>query len=278
LINAALTEGVIYNASGVSTLSIEKDNTCTGVRTGDGQELKADNVILCTGAWTPKLLLDTAPKWKQLHVGDRMIVAGAVQCTASYPPDQMYKLRSVPVVFNGCDHTEGESIPPTPGKMLKFNYEKSFTNNEHHAKSGQTLSVPPERHDQSTWSQAVPQGLKDEISTVVKHIYGDWIEGLKIEDYRMCWDAITPNQDFIIDKHPHCENLFVASGGSFHSWKFMPTLGKYVVQMLQGKLDGEKARRWAWNRPKDGGAIPEYLPRRDLKEIEGYNQIAVHWK
>jgi len=83
--------------------------TCTGVQTENGTELKADNVILCTGAWTPKLLLDTAPDRVDLHVGDRMIAAGAIQCPASYPPDQMYKLHSVPVMFNGCDDTEGWS-------------------------------------------------------------------------------------------------------------------------------------------------------------------------
>src|SRR6266487_6399292 len=67
-------------------------------------------------------------------------------------------------------------------------------------------------------------------------------------------DAVTPNQDFIISPHPHCKNLYLATGGSFHSWKFMPTIGKYVVQMLDGTLDEEKVRRWAWDRENNGAA------------------------
>lgn len=110
VISAAVKEGVICNSSGVSTLCIDESGTCTGVRTEDGTELKADHVILCTGAWTPKLLLDTAPHNKALHIGDRMVAAAAIQCTASYPPDQTYKFRSMPVMFNGCDHTEGFSL------------------------------------------------------------------------------------------------------------------------------------------------------------------------
>ncbi|KUJ07463.1 sarcosine oxidase [Mollisia scopiformis] len=279
VISAAVKEGVIYNSSGVSTLCIDESAICTGVRTEDGAELKANRVILCTGAWTPKLLLDTAPHNKALHIGDRMVAAGAIQCTASYPPDQMYKFKSMPVMFNGCDHTEGECIPPTPQKMLKFNYEVSFTNKEFHDGSGQTISVPPARLDQSTWSQAVPQGLKkDEIHTVVDHVFGKWIDGIKIEDYRICWDAVTPNQDFIIDRHPNCKNLYFAGAGSFHSWKFLPTLGKYVLDMLQGTLDAEKASRWAWDRPNQGSALPAYVPRRDLKEIPGYEDVAKHFK
>lgn len=70
---------------------------------------------------------------------------------------------------------------------MKFNYQVSFTNNEFHAPSGQTISMPPLSESGSAWTQDVPEGLKDEIQTVVKHTYGDWIEGLEIENYRICW-------------------------------------------------------------------------------------------
>jgi len=93
----------------------------------------------------------------------------------------------------------------------------------------------------------------------------------------MCWDAVTPNQDWIIDRHPHCKNLYFAGAGSFHSWKFLPTLGMYVVQMLQGTLDQEMAARWAWDRPSEGGALPAYVPHRDLKDIPGYGEVAKHF-
>lgn len=33
----------------------------------------------------------------------------------------------------------------------------------------------------------MPQGLKDEVDRVVRHTYGNWIEGLTIEAYRTCW-------------------------------------------------------------------------------------------
>lgn len=50
----------------------------------------------------------------------------------------------------------------------------------------------------------------------------------------------------------------------------MPILGRCVVQMLLGELDSVKESRWAWDRDDAGGALPEYLPSRDLKEIQGY--------
>lgn len=78
---------------------------------------------------------------------------------------------------------------------------------------------------------------------------------------------MTPNQDFIITSHPHCANLFVATGGSFHGWKFLPTIGQYVVELLDGVLDPALVKRWAWDRENKGSAHGDLLPILDLKDI-----------
>jgi sarcosine oxidase / L-pipecolate oxidase len=82
-------------------------------------------------------------------------------------------------------------------------------------------------------------------------------------------DAITPNQDWIIDAHATCDHLYIAAGGSFHAFKFLPILGREIVAMLDGRLDKTKAQRWAWNRLKEGeeGACDSYWPKRDLKDM-----------
>ena len=80
-------------------------------------------------------------------------------------------------------------------------------------------------------------------------------------------DAVSPNQDFVIDYHPHCNNLIIAGAGSFHSWKFLPTIGKYVVQRIMGTLDESLARKWAWDRENVGAACEMYIPTRDVKNI-----------
>lgn len=42
--------------------------------------------------------------------------------------------------------------------------------------------------------------------------------------------------------------------------------------MLQGTLDPELARTWAWNRPQaEFNSCDDYVPRRDLKDVEGYD-------
>lgn len=61
-------------------------------------------------------------------------------------------------------------------------------------------------------------------------------------------DALTPSQDFIISPHSACDDLYIATCGSFHGYKFLPVLGKYVVEMLDGLLDPALQKKWAWDR------------------------------
>jgi sarcosine oxidase/L-pipecolate oxidase len=82
-----------------------------------------------------------------------------------------------------------------------------------------------------------------------------------------CRDTITPNQDFVVCPHPHCRNLFIATGGSFHAWKFLPIIGKYVVQMLDGSLDPDISSKWAWDRIDKGAAHEHLAPHREMRDV-----------
>ncbi|KAI0877796.1 sarcosine oxidase [Hypoxylon argillaceum] len=270
VIEAAIDYGVEFKVAPVAKLSINSSKNCVGVFLEDSTELQADKVIVAMGAWTPTFLAESAIDCESLLAGDRMIAAGAIQCCATVPPEHSDLFKNSPVMVNLMDHTIGECIPPTEDGKIKFNYEVSFTNNLLHQPSGKVISVPPSRPSRSTWGQDVPQGLKDEIHTVMRHIYGHRVKLLKIDGYRM--DCVTPNQDWIIARHPQVNSLYFATGGSFHSWKFMPTIGRYAVQMVKGELSDELSSRWAWDRPTDGGALPEHLPKRDLKDIAGYSE------
>jgi glycine/D-amino acid oxidase-like deaminating enzyme len=78
---------------------------------------------------------------------------------------------------------------------------------------------------------------------------------------------VTPSEDFIISPHTACEGLFVATCGSFHGFKFLPVLGKYVVKMLSGALDLELQKRWAWDRELPATTIYTKLSRVEFKTL-----------
>lgn len=81
-------------------------------------------------------------------------------------------------------------------------------------------------------------------------------------------DASTPTHDFLITPHPHSRGLYVATGGSFHGWKFLPVIGDYVADMMQGKLEPDFADRWAWDKKGGDGhsANPTYQIVGDLQD------------
>lgn len=80
-------------------------------------------------------------------------------------------------------------------------------------------------------------------------------------------DAVTPTQDFIITAHPRCGNLFIATAGSFHGWKFLPIIGGYVVDLLDGKLGPDLIKRWAWDRDIKEPVHEVWFPEREMRDV-----------
>lgn len=274
--HAAIEAGVRFMQATVTSLLFDEAGNCEGVTTETGDNVEGDFILLCSGARTARLLADSAPHRDDMQVKNRMTAAGATSCIVKCDPEHQHLYQGAPVHILAKHHTNGENVPMDKSGRLKFNLEVSYTNNEYHEASGQTISVPPIPVSQSTWSHDVPSKLKELVTRVVHHIYGKDAPGLRIELFRMCWDAVTPDQDWIISPHPSCKRLYIAAGGSFHSWKFLPVLGKYITQMLHGELAEEYGRKWAWDRPKGGSACEMYTPQFDLKDIPGYEDLKGH--
>jgi monomeric sarcosine oxidase len=51
---------------------------------------------------------------------------------------------------------------------------------------------------------------------------------------RVCQYENTPNGDFLIDRHPHFDNVWLVGGGSGHGFKHGPAVAEYVQSMLSG--------------------------------------------
>lgn len=74
-------------------------------------------------------------------------------------------------------------------------------------------------------------------------------------------------------QHPKVKGLYLATGGSAHGFKFLPIIGKYVVDMLESKLDPMFADKWAWRPGRQHvkrGPDPHPNPERELSEFEDF--------
>jgi len=57
----------------------------------------------------------------------------------------------------------------------------------------------------------------------------------EVTDARVCLYTNTPDEDFIIDRHPGFPNVWVVSPCSGHGFKFAPALGEAVADLVGGK-------------------------------------------
>ncbi|KAF6785030.1 sarcosine oxidase [Colletotrichum sojae] len=263
-IEEAVRLGVKYVQAEIVKLDFDEEGATTGVVTASGEHITASTVILSTGAYTAQLLLDSAPDRPELHAGDRFVAAAV---TEGFVPVSDANLYDGPVGISGVPPERGATnggVPHSKDKTLKFWGQTIYRNTQPHP-SGTHVSRPPQEPDYAQFD--VPASLREDVDLAGKSMYGKLSEDFKVEKYRICWEAVSPSEDFVISPHSGSKNLYVATIGSFHGWKFLPVLGKYVVQMLQGKLDEHLARKWAWDKPLPAPTHSAW-PRKELSDLK----------
>ncbi|KAI0378918.1 sarcosine oxidase [Hypomontagnella monticulosa] len=275
VIQAAVDAGVRYEAETAYKLMWGDRDTCVGAVTLEGHTFEADHTILCAGAYTPWLLAESAPLRPELHAGERILAAAVLMCLFKVPEGKtgLDRFKDHPVTVHPFGDFPGECIPPgSPDgpDLAKCTHEFPYIRKVYHEASKQEISVPPlSQTERMTWTRDLPDSLTANSAGVRDMFFGDSVQGMTPELYRLCWDAATPDEDWIISPHSAWKNLYIAGGGSFHAFKFLPIIGKYVVQMIHGELPEEHARRWAWDRKMVPITTP-YTPRGDLREMVGY--------
>uniref|UniRef100_A0A8C5WSD2 L-amino-acid oxidase n=1 Tax=Laticauda laticaudata TaxID=8630 RepID=A0A8C5WSD2_LATLA len=90
---------------------------------------------------------------------------------------------------------------------------------------------PDKPHQQDGVSPPVPdlQRLQDFVTK--------YLPGLDPEPavQEWCLYTNTPDRDFILDRHPHFENIVIGAGFSGHGFKFAPVVGKILCELSLGE-------------------------------------------
>jgi sarcosine oxidase/L-pipecolate oxidase len=216
----ALELGIKRVTGEVQELLLHADQSrLAGVKLRNGQILKADKIVLAAGAWTSALL---SPIEDALEMGahdriERQITAvGRLSAyyTLNETDTQNMIDSKLPVIVIGG---EIDIIPPSqPNRTLKINDLKTEIVNTTTTSSGHRITVPSQR-DQND----VPEKLRRESAHVMQSSMPEWTKTRTPDRWRICYDAVTPTEDWLMCRHPHpqLQNLYIAAGGSFHSYK-----------------------------------------------------------
>jgi sarcosine oxidase len=60
------------------------------------------------------------------------------------------------------------------------------------------------------------------------------LAGAPVVETRVCQYETTPDSQFVIDRHPDFDNVWLVGGGSGHGFKHGPMIGRHVVERLNG--------------------------------------------
>lgn len=120
---------------------------------------------------------------------------------------------------------------------------------------GKERSTPQTRWTSEPLTAVPAQALKVVQSFVSEFMPELAVHGIRLLTSRVCWYNDSFDNNLVIDHVAGRKGLMVATGGSGHAFKYLPVVGKYVVDVLESVEKGEALKRWAW-RGLDEGKLP----------------------
>lgn len=233
------------------SLTTSLSGRTTGIKTKDGRYHPADLTIMACGGWTPSLITELD--------GLCEATAGSV-IIYKIPRTSLLWDRTSPNNFptwlwNVRDGAEGGlyGFPRDEHGHLKIGYRGTKYTNPKKQDDGKERSVPVTRWTENDQLKQIPR----QAMRVLKRFTSEYLpelgkEGIDIALTRVCWYTDTFDNHFLIDHVPGNDGLFIATGGSGHAFKYLPNIGKWVVDVLEGvSLERPAVQAWKWRALKD---------------------------
>jgi sarcosine oxidase/L-pipecolate oxidase len=115
VIEQAVRAGVRNVALDVASLIFDKTSVCTGVQAKNGEMLRADRVILCTGAYTAKLMADS-----DIQVEHRLTAAAVTEGIFKLDTARVEKFKNGPVFVHNVGEVMGEQFGSFDSQVEKL--------------------------------------------------------------------------------------------------------------------------------------------------------------
>jgi len=204
------------------------------IKTASGETIAAHSFVFACGPWLPKVFPDL--------LGSRIFPSRQEVLFFGIPPGNSQF--SVPAMPTWIDMKDGfYGMPDLESRGFKIA-------DDNHG----------EKVDPDTQSRiATPQSLAAAEKYMARRF--PTLAGAPVIESRVCQYENTSNGDFLIDRHPDFDNVWLAGGGSGHGFKHGPSLGEYVAALvLQGS----------------GSTVVKVEPRFSLATKQSTQNRAVH--
>lgn len=202
----ALAEGVAVR-QGFRVAGMARDGArVVGVTGDDGTVIRADEVVVATGAWVTRLVPQLAP-----------VIRSSGHPVFHYAPARVEAFRAdvFPVFTADIVNTGFYGFPLSRDGVVKIATHSLGTESD--PDGPRDIPAGAENHQREFLHETFP--LLADAPVVAS---------------RLCLYSDTRDGDFWIDRHPDLTGLTVASGGSGHGFKFAPVLGDLIADTVEG--------------------------------------------
>ncbi|RPI19432.1 MAG: FAD-dependent oxidoreductase [Acidobacteria bacterium] len=182
------------------------------VRTRSGSSIQADVFVFACGPWLPKLFPD--------------LLARRISPTRQE------------VFFIGVPSGEQRFSPPKLPTWIDFP-EEVYGMPDIESRG---LKVAFDRHgppfDPDTGDRIVSRESIQAVKAFVARRFPA-LKGAPVVETRVCQYENTSNGDFLVDRHPDYQNVWLVGGGSGHGFKHGPAMGEYAAAQILGQGTAE---------------------------------------
>ena len=184
------------------------------VVTAHGERISAGVFVFACGAWLPKLFPNLLGK---------LICPTRQEALFFAPPagDHRYSPPHLPVWIDFTDPRGPYGFPDLEGRGFKLAFHR------HGA------PFDPDSGDRQVDAESVAEAR----SFLAERFPG--LRDAPLAEFRVCQYENTSNGDFLIDRHPDLENVWLVGGGSGHGFKHGPAVGEHVSSRILDGAAGE---------------------------------------
>jgi sarcosine oxidase len=180
------------------------------IQTTSGKEIEAEHFVFACGPWLPKLFPDLLREL--IHVTRQEVFFFGVPAG-----DDRFNILPAWIDFNDLVY----GLPNVDGRGFKIAID----------------AHGPEFDPDNGERVVTKSGLAAVREYLAQRV--PLLANAPVTETRVCQYENTSNGDFLIDRHPGFENVWLVGGGSGHGFKHGPAVGEYVAEMIAGRSTPE---------------------------------------
>ena len=182
------------------------------VRTKSGQVLRAGAFVYACGPWLPKI-------FPEILEGRIRPTRQEVFFFGTEPGDRRFTAPEMPVWIDFGDERGPYTFPDIENRGFKLAFDRHGP------------AFDPDTGDR------VAAGIDEARAFLAERFPA--LGAAPLVESRVCQYENTSSGDFLIDRHPGFENVWLVGGGSGHGFKHGPMVGEHVTALLEGRASVE---------------------------------------